>query len=182
MSLRWDYRKCPERCLAGQKNRAAAIQAPARERARDDVIRPELTSRTPGRYTIREFIHPAPNGTRANTPADRTRGGAVTHSPALPPGPRTPAFWQLHGEPFTVRWAGYGTFVVLASPDVVRDVFRGDPHALHSGEGNEFLTATGRQSLGARAGRRAARPAAARPVPPAGGVARFGHLDRPKIG
>jgi cytochrome P450 len=74
----------------------------------------------------------------------------------LPPGPSTPAFWQLlrytrsplafleecarrFGDPFTVRWAGYGTFVMLADPDAVKDVFRGDPHALHSGEGNEFL-------------------------------------------
>jgi cytochrome P450 len=47
-----------------------------------------------------------------------------------------------HGDPFTVRWAGYGTFVMLSSPDAVRDVFRGDPHDLHSGEGNEFLSAT----------------------------------------
>lgn len=83
----------------------------------------------------------------------------------LPPGPKSPAFWQLlryshcplpflegcarrYGEPFTVRWAGYGRFVMLASPDAVRDVFRGDPHALHSGEGNEFLTASvGRNSV-----------------------------------
>ena len=31
---------------------------------------------------------------------------------------------------------------MLASPDAVRDVFRGDSATLHSGEGNEFLTAT----------------------------------------
>src|SRR5687768_5526938 len=79
--------------------------------------------------------------------------------PSLPPGPHTPGAWQLlhyshsplqflercaarHGDPFTVRWAGYGTFVMLSSPEAVRDVFRGDPHALHSGEGNEFLSAT----------------------------------------
>src|SRR5262245_35942252 len=37
---------------------------------------------------------------------------------------------------------------MLASPDAVRDVFRADPHALHSGEGNEFLTASvGRNSV-----------------------------------
>jgi cytochrome P450 len=83
----------------------------------------------------------------------------------LPPGPKSPAFWQLlryshsplpflegcarrYGDPFTLRWAGYGRFVMLASPDAVRDVFRGDPHALHSGEGNEFLTASvGRNSV-----------------------------------
>ena len=77
----------------------------------------------------------------------------------LPPGPKTLAAWQLiryscaplpfleacarrYGDPFTVRWAGYGTFVMLASPEAVQDVFRGDPQTLHSGEGNEFLTAT----------------------------------------
>ncbi|MEX2288108.1 MAG: cytochrome P450 [Planctomycetaceae bacterium] len=77
----------------------------------------------------------------------------------LPPGPNAPAAWQLlrysqsplsfleecarrHGDPFTIRLAGYGTFVMLASPEAVKDVFRGDPHALHSGEGNEFLSAT----------------------------------------
>lgn len=83
----------------------------------------------------------------------------------LPPGPRSSAVWQLlryshaplpflegcarrHGDPFTVRWAGYGHFVMLAAPDAVRDVFRGDPHALHSGESNEFLTASvGRNSV-----------------------------------
>jgi cytochrome P450 len=83
----------------------------------------------------------------------------------LPPGPRTPSAWQLlryshsplpflegcaarYGDPFTVRWAGYGTFVMLASPDAVRDVFRGGSHDLHSGEGNEFLSVTvGRSSV-----------------------------------
>ncbi len=83
---------------------------------------------------------------------------AQTFAP-LPPGPKTPALWQLihyshsplpflegcagrYGDPFTVRWARYGRFVMLASPDAVKDVFRGDSHALHSGEGNEFLTAS----------------------------------------
>lgn len=77
----------------------------------------------------------------------------------LPPGPDTPAFWQLiryshsplpfleacarrYGDPFTIRLAGYGKFVMLADPEAVKDVFRGDPHALHSGEGIEFLTAS----------------------------------------
>jgi cytochrome P450 len=77
----------------------------------------------------------------------------------LPPGPKTPAVWQLihyshsplpfleacahrYGDPFTIQWAGYGRFVMLASPDAVKDVFRGDPQILHSGEGNEFLAAS----------------------------------------
>jgi cytochrome P450 len=37
---------------------------------------------------------------------------------------------------------------MLASPEAVRDVFRGDSRTLHSGEGNEFLTASvGRNSV-----------------------------------
>jgi len=43
------------------------------------------------------------------------------------------------GEAFTTRMAGYGKLVILSSPEAVKDVFRGDPHVLHSGEGNEFL-------------------------------------------
>jgi cytochrome P450 len=38
--------------------------------------------------------------------------------------------------------AGYGTFVMLASATAIKDVFSGDPHVLHSGEGNEFLSIT----------------------------------------
>ena len=62
----------------------------------------------------------------------------------LPPGPKAPAAWQLlhyshsplpfletcarrYGDSFTIRLAGYGRFVMLASPDAVQDVFRGDP-------------------------------------------------------
>jgi cytochrome P450 len=77
----------------------------------------------------------------------------------LPPGPRTPAAWQLlryslsyhlfleecarrYGDPFTIRLGGYGKLVILADPEAVRDVFRGDPKVLHSGEGNQFLSAT----------------------------------------
>lgn len=78
---------------------------------------------------------------------------------ALPPGPKTPAAWQLlhysqsplaflegcarrYGSSFTVRMAGYGTFVMLSETEAVRDLFRGDAHVLHSGEGNEFLSLT----------------------------------------
>ncbi len=77
----------------------------------------------------------------------------------LPPGPRSSSVWQLlcyaqsplsffekclrqFGDPFTIRWARYGTFVFLTDPEAIRDVFRGDPRALHSGEGNEFLSVT----------------------------------------
>lgn len=77
---------------------------------------------------------------------------------SFPAGPRTPAAWQLlryshsplsfleecsnrYGDPFTLRFAGYGTFVMLSDPDAVRDVFRSDADGLHSGEANQFLSA-----------------------------------------
>src|SRR5581483_3790788 len=47
-----------------------------------------------------------------------------------------------YGEPFTTRMAGYGTLVMLTAADAIKDVFRGDPQVLHSGEGNEFLSVT----------------------------------------
>jgi len=84
---------------------------------------------------------------------------------ALPPGPTSPAWWQLlrfahdplgvldeclllHGDAFTLNQAGYGRFVMLSDPETVRDIFRGDPDVLHSGEANEILSATiGRSSV-----------------------------------
>jgi cytochrome P450 len=59
-----------------------------------------------------------------------------------------PAIWQLlrysqaplslleecarqHGDTFLLRLAGYGKFVILAAPEAVRDVFRGEAHVLH---------------------------------------------------
>jgi cytochrome P450 len=78
---------------------------------------------------------------------------------ALPPGPRSPKLWQLlryahnplpfleecgrrFGPAFTIRFAGYGPFVMLSDSDAIREVFRGDPRTLHSGEANEFLSLT----------------------------------------
>lgn len=75
----------------------------------------------------------------------------------LPPGPRSPALWQLlryshspltffeecaqrYGTPFTLHWWHYGTAVVLAESEAIQDTFRADPHVLHSGEANSFLT------------------------------------------
>jgi cytochrome P450 len=84
---------------------------------------------------------------------------------ALPPGPRAPAWWQLvrfagdplglldechrrFGDAFTLDIAGNGRFVMLSDPEVVREVFRGDPEVLHSGEGNSIFIATvGRNSV-----------------------------------
>lgn len=77
----------------------------------------------------------------------------------LPPGPSASPLWQLlhyahsplsffegcarrFGDPFTVRFTGYPPFVFMSDPNAIRDVFRGDSHSLHSGEGNEFLSVT----------------------------------------
>jgi cytochrome P450 len=93
---------------------------------------------------------------------------SATMSPppsTLPPGPRVPAWWQLvrfagdplglldechrrYGDAFTLRIAGNGRFVMLADPEAVREVFRGDPDVLHSGEANSLFSATvGRHSV-----------------------------------
>jgi len=55
---------------------------------------------------------------------------------------------RLHGDAFTLNQAGYGRFVMLSDPETVREIFRGDPDVLHSGEANDILSATvGRSSV-----------------------------------
>jgi cytochrome P450 len=74
----------------------------------------------------------------------------------LPPGPRMPralqtaiwsrkAQWFLEqsrarfGPMFTIKIAYEGDWVVLADPDLVKQVFTGDPRVFHAGEGNQIL-------------------------------------------
>jgi cytochrome P450 family 135 len=81
---------------------------------------------------------------------------AVTADTLLPPGPSAPMPWQTlrwmlrpgpflsechgrYGDVFTVRIANEQTWVMLAHPDAVREVFTGDPGTLHAGEGNRIL-------------------------------------------
>lgn len=83
----------------------------------------------------------------------------MAQTSSLPPGFKAPAIWQLwrysraplefleegarrYGEAFLVRFSLYGNFIILSSPEAVRDVFRGDGQALHSGESNQFLIPT----------------------------------------
>jgi len=91
--------------------------------------------------------------------------GATSLAQVLPPGPSSPAWWQLvrfagdplrlldechrrYGDAFTLDIAGNGRFVMLSDPETVREVFRGDPDVLHSGEANALFTATvGRHSV-----------------------------------
>src|SRR5215469_9931233 len=98
-------------------------------------------------------------------PMSQTIAPATLPASALPPGPETPAWWQLlcfagdplglldechrrYGDAFTLDIAGNGRFVMLSDPEAVREVFRGDPDVLHSGEANSLFTATvGRHSV-----------------------------------
>jgi cytochrome P450 len=70
--------------------------------------------------------------------------------PPLPPGPRLPRALQTlawtvrpeellercharYGDMFTLTIAHEGTWVMLAHPDLVQEVFTGDPRVLHAG-------------------------------------------------
>jgi cytochrome P450 family 135 len=76
--------------------------------------------------------------------------------PALPPGPRLPAFVQMvlfmrywprfvaacgrrYGKVFTIRAAMVPTMVYLADPAEIKKVFAGDPSVFHAGEANAML-------------------------------------------
>jgi cytochrome P450 len=90
---------------------------------------------------------------------------ALSPAHVLPPGPRSLAWWQLvrfageplqlldechrhYGDTFTLDIAGNGRFIMLSNPEAVREVFRGDPNVLHSGEANALFTPTvGRHSV-----------------------------------
>ena len=75
---------------------------------------------------------------------------------SLPPGPRGPAFLQTigytywtfpffercarrYGDPFTLRMPGFGSFVMVSSPALIKQVFTGDPEQLHAGKANAML-------------------------------------------
>src|SRR5580658_6414189 len=74
----------------------------------------------------------------------------------LPPGPPLPTAVQTvlwfrraqsfmdrcqarYGDMFTLKVANEGTWVVTSDPEVVKQVFTGDPRLLHAGEGNRVL-------------------------------------------
>jgi cytochrome P450 len=74
----------------------------------------------------------------------------------LPPGPPLPrpvqtAIWSRqarrmlfscqdrYGDIFRLKIAYEGTWVMLADPDAVKQVFTGDPRVFHAGEGNQIL-------------------------------------------
>jgi cytochrome P450 len=90
----------------------------------------------------------------ATTTAPRPAGRPVASG--LPPGPPLPriaqtAIWSRqarrllfrcqdrYGDMFTLKIVGEGTWVMLADPEAVKEVFTGDPRVFHAGEGNRLL-------------------------------------------
>ena len=75
---------------------------------------------------------------------------------SLPPGPSSPAIVQTlqflfapatlgltnvkrYGDVHTIRNSALGTMVILADPELIKQVFTGDPDVLHAGEANRSL-------------------------------------------
>jgi len=91
--------------------------------------------------------------------ATTTAPGPAAAGPAkrrFPPGPPLPriaqtAIWSRqarrllfgcqdrYGDMFTLKIVGEGTWVMLADPEAVKQVFTGDPRVFHAGEGNRLL-------------------------------------------
>jgi cytochrome P450 len=86
----------------------------------------------------------------------RASTGGLGAVKGLPPGPRMPrvlqtaiwsreAQWFLEqgrarfGPMFSIKIAYEGDWVVLADPELVKQVFTGDPKVFHAGEGNQIL-------------------------------------------
>jgi cytochrome P450 family 135 len=97
--------------------------------------------------------------TSAPRPAQRAPERRLPPSPPLPKPVQT-AIWSRqarrllyacqdrYGDMFTIRVAYEGTWVMLADPDAIKQVFTGDPKVFHAGEGNQILaTVLGQNSL-----------------------------------
>ncbi len=46
---------------------------------------------------------------------------------------------RRYGDPFTVRLPGLGAFVMIAAPELIKQVFTGDDDVLHAGKANAML-------------------------------------------
>ena len=90
---------------------------------------------------------------KAAAPPTATQSGPVR---GLPPGPRMHrvvqtaiwsrrAQWMLEqcrtrlGPMFTLRIAYEGEWVIVSDPELIKQVFTGDPKVFHAGEGNQIL-------------------------------------------
>jgi cytochrome P450 len=88
--------------------------------------------------------------TSAPRPANRAPERRLPPSPPLPRVGQT-AIWSRqarrmlyacqdrYGDMFTLRIAYEGTWVMLADPEAIKQVFTGDPKVFHAGEGNQVL-------------------------------------------
>jgi cytochrome P450 len=83
----------------------------------------------------------------------------------LPPGPGGPTFLQTlgytywtfpffewcrrrYGDPFTLKMPGFGSFVLVSAPELIKQAFTGDPEQLHAGKANAMLEpVVGRHSV-----------------------------------
>ncbi len=97
--------------------------------------------------------------TTAPPPAHRAPERRLPPSPPLPMPVQT-AIWSRqarrmlyacqdrYGDMFTLRIAYEGTWVMLADPEAIKQVFTGDPKVFHAGEGNQILgTVLGQNSI-----------------------------------
>ncbi len=75
---------------------------------------------------------------------------------SLPPGPTYPSVVSLvhfaqrplpwfdelaakYGDPFTVKFPGMGDYVIASAPELIKQIFNGDPDVLHAGKANALL-------------------------------------------
>ena len=75
---------------------------------------------------------------------------------SLPPGPRLPKAAQTaqlardaigymrrcrarYGDLFTLRYHPFDTLVYVCDPEVIREIFTGDPEVFRAGEANQFM-------------------------------------------
>ncbi len=97
--------------------------------------------------------------TTAPRPVPRAPERRLPPSPPLPK-PIQTAIWSRqarrllyacqdrYGDMFTIRVAYEGTWVMLADPEAIKQVFTGDPRVFHAGEGNQILaTVLGQNSI-----------------------------------
>jgi cytochrome P450 len=88
--------------------------------------------------------------TTAPRPVHRAPERRLPPSPPLPKPVQT-AIWSRqarrmlyacqdrYGDMFTIKVAYEGTWVMLADPEAIKQVFTGDPKVFHAGEGNQIL-------------------------------------------
>ena len=82
---------------------------------------------------------PAPPAAASLPPGPTTSRPLQTLRWLFRPGAMLEDCQRRYGDMFTLRIAHEGTWVFLAHPDAVKQVFTGDPNVLHAGEANVVL-------------------------------------------